>query len=518
MAEQPLVIHPPIHGDPDAYPPASPSSAAMMHLRDAAPTVDPEAHRQSPPPPELAAGGSRRAFSLDALRGLFLVAMTVGFTVRGDVFPLWMYHRQFPPPFELAPVAGIAWRDLTYVAFLFTMSAALPLTLSRRIDKGDTEIAIIGGAVRRFLLLLVFALLIGHSNTYFTGYTQTARAVAIAGFVVMALVFTRARPDWNQARWKALNLLGWVVAAAFLALTPLLYDKTFSFARIDDVIAGLAFAALAGSIVWYLTRENLTARLGVLAAAVALYLGAREPGWVQDWWWSSRIPWALAPSRLSLLVIVVPGTIAGDAILRWIRARDTGEEAPPGWSSGRRALLAGLAAAFAPVLTIGMYTRAGLITTQIVLAMTVAGVFLTGRPSSSLERMLRSLFLWGAAWVVLGLWMEPFEGGMKKVPETLSYFFAVTGVSVMLLVALTAVVDGLGRRRWVSALIDVGHNPMLCYVLYTVLLNSALEMIPAFRGVLRQSAGEIVLRMVLETLAVILIVRFFARRRIYWRT
>ncbi|HEU5174757.1 MAG TPA: DUF5009 domain-containing protein [Gemmatimonadaceae bacterium] len=519
MAEpQPLVIHAPIHGDPDAYPAASPSSATIIHVRDAAPTGDSEAHRQSPPPPELAASGSRRAFSLDALRGLFLVAMTVGFTVRGDVFPLWMYHRQFPPPFELAPVAGIAWRDLTYVAFLFTMSAALPLTLSRRIDKGDTEIAIIGGAVRRFLLLLVFALLIGHSNTYFTGYTQTARAVAVAGFVVMALVFTRPKPVWNQGLWKALNLVGWGLAAAFLALTPLLYGKTFSFARIDDVIAGLAFAALAGSVVWYLTRENLAARLGVLAAAVALYLGAREPGWVQDWWWSSRIPWALAPSRLSLLVIVVPGTIAGDAILRWIRARDTREEAPPGWSGARRALLAGLAAAFAPVLTIGMYTRAGLLTTQLVLAMTVAGVFLTGRPSSSLERMLRSLFLWGAAWLVLGLWMEPFEGGMKKVPETLSYFFAVTGVSVMLLVALTAVVDGLGRRRWVSALIDVGHNPMLCYVLYTVLLNSALEMIPAFRGVLRQSAGEIVLRMVLETLAVILIVRFFARRRIYWRT
>jgi predicted acyltransferase len=239
---------------------------------------------------------------------------------------------------------------------------------------------------------------------------------------------------------------------------------------------------------------------------------------VQDWWWSSRIPWALAPSRLSLLVIIVPGTIAGDAILRWIRARDTGEDGASGWSGGRRALLAVLAAAYAPVLTIGMYNRAGLLTTQLVLAMSVAGIFLTARPSSSLERMLRSLFLWGAAWLVLGLWMEPFEGGMKKVPETLSYFFAVTGVSVMLLVALTAVVDGLGRRRWVSALIDVGHNPMLCYVLYTVLLNSALEMIPAFRGVLRQSAGEIVLRMVLETLAVILIVRFFARRRIYWRT
>lgn len=523
---QPVVIHPPVHGAVDHTTPTTDDvpprpAVPVIHVRGEAGGVGgvaPGPGGQSPAPPELATGASRRAFSLDALRGLFLVAMTVGFTVRGDGFPLWMYHRQFPPPFDLAPVAGIAWRDLTYVAFLFTMAAALPLTLARRVERGETEFAIIFSAIRRFALLLVFALLIGHSNTYFTGYTQTARGIAIGGFLVMALVFTRPRPDWNQAVWKTLNRAGWALAIAFLALTPMLYGKSFAFTRIDDVISGLAFAALAGSVVWYFTRDNLVARLGVLAASVALYLGAREPGWVQDWWWSSRIPWALAPSRLSLLAIVVPGTIAGDIVLRWIRDRQDGDALGDGWSGARRAALVVLGAAFAPVLTIGMYHRAGLLTTQAVMGMVALGVVLTARPTSSLERMLRSLFLWGGAWLVLGLWMEPFEGGMKKVPETLSYFFAVTGVSVMLLVALTALVDALGKRRWVGALIDVGHNPMLCYVLYTVLLNSALEMIPPLRGVLRQSAGEIALRMLLETIAVILIVRFFARRRIFWRT
>jgi predicted acyltransferase len=485
---------------------------------------------QSPAPPELTTGRTKRAFSLDALRGLFLLAMTVGFTIRGDFFPLWMYHRQFPPPdYSLVPVAGLGWRDITYVAFLFTMAAALPLTVSRLIDRGESEIGVILKAIRRYGLLLVFALLIGHSNTFFTGYTQTTRAIAILGFFTMALVFTRRREDWNPAVFRTLNVTGWVLAIAFLALSPFAYDSTFSFTRIDDVIAGLAFAALAGSVIWYFTRDNLTARLAVLGAAVALYLGARDAGWVQQWWYRSPIPWALSPSRLSLLCVVIPGTIAGDAILRWSRVRETSapeadsaagsaEATPAEWGRPRLIGLALLAASFAPVVLIGLYNRASLPTMQLTAGMLAGGLFLTWRPATPTARVLRSLFMWGAVWLLIGLFMEPFEGGIRKVPETLSYLFTATGLTVMLLVALTAVVDGMGGRKAVSPLIDIGHNPMLAYVLFTVLINSVLEMIEPMRGVLRGSPGEALLRTSIETLAVVLIVMFVTRRRIFWRT
>lgn len=531
---QPIVVHPPVTGgayevdtDPVLEEPAD-AVRARAEVLEALPVLEvneaPDVESaDAPEPPAQGAPAAerppRRAFSLDALRGLFLVAMTVGFTVRGDLFPQWMYHRQFPPPdFEMVPVAGIAWRDLTYVAFLFTMAAAIPITLSRRVARGVPELGIVFASVKRYALLLVYALLIGHSNTFFTGYTQTARAIAIAGFGVMALLFTRPRSDWNESVWRTLRLAGWVLAAVFLFASPLLYGSTFTPSRIDEVISGLAFASLAGALVWYFTRDNLTARLGVLAGAVALYLGARGEGWIQQWWWSSPAPWAFSGSKLGLLAIVVPGTIAGDGIRRWIGAREEAADETAGWSGGRTLLLAALAAAFAPVLTIGMYQREVLLTTQGTIAMLVVGLFLTAKPGTGLERLLRSLFLWGGTWLLLGLWLDPLEGGMKKVPETLSYFFAVTGVSMMLLVALTAIVESLGRHRWVGALVDVGQNPMLCYVLYTVLLNSALELVPPLRGVLRGSPGEIALRMLLETVAVVLLVRFFTRRHIYWRT
>lgn len=528
-APQPIVIHPPLHGvTPDETPVAAPAPLGALSgtatLEGPVSADRPAPGAPSPAPPELATEKPRRAFSLDALRGLLLLMMTLGFTIRGTFFPDWMYHRQQPPPtYEIASIAGISWRDIAYVAFLFTMAAALPLTLSRLSEKGVTELGVLFTAVRRFFLLLVFALLIGHSNTFFTGYTQTTRALAIAGFVVMMLVFTRRREDWSPGVFRTATLLGWAAAIALLALSPLLYGETFNFNRIDDIISGIAFAALVGSVVWYTTRDNLPARLGLLGVVVALYLGSRGEGWIQTWWWSSPIPWAISPSRLTLLCIVIPGTIAGDAILRWTRAgaddvqaAGIGQRSP--WNTPRMLGLALLAFAFAPVVVAGMYNRAVLLTTQLAMGMVVGGLFLTWGPVTAVERMLRSLFLWGAIWLMLGLFLEPFEGGIRKVPETLSYFFTVTGITVMLLVSLTAVIDGLRGTSLVRPLIDVGHNPMLCYVLFTVLINPALEMIEPMRTVLRGSPGEQLLRSGVETLAVLLIVMAVTRRKIYWRT
>jgi len=518
-SEQPIVIHPEIQGEvdvdvpvselplpPDIWPPTRGPIVTM-----ARPEV-------IPTPPELTVKETKRAFSLDALRGLFLVSMTLGFTVGSDIFPAWMYHRQMPPPdYGVADIPGISWRDLAYGAFLFTMAAALPLTLSRRIGKGETELGIVFGAIRRYFMLLVFALLIGHSNTYFTGYTQTTRLVAIAGFVVMALIFTRRRSDWNAERHQMLNRAGWLLAIAFLALTPLLYGKSFSFYRIDDVISGLAFAALAGSVIWYLTRDNLTARIAVLGAAVALYLGARSEGWVQDWWWSSPVSWAFQPSWFTLLTIVIPGTIAGDLVLRWMRSADPGA-VPSAWTRGRVATVAAIATALTPIAVFGLYNRAVQLTTQVSIALILAGVILTWRPSSSTERMLRSLFVWGGMWLVLGLFLEPFENGIRKVPDTLSYFFTLAGLTTMLLVALTALVDVLDRRKWVAPLIDVGTNPLLMYVMFTILINSTLELIPPMRDLLQASPGEAILRSAIQVTLVVLVVRYVTRKHIYWRT
>jgi hypothetical protein len=80
------------------------------------------------------------------------------------------------------------------------------------------------------------------------------------------------------------------------------------------------------------------------------------------------------------------------------------------------------------------------------------------------------------------------------------------------------VVDLLKKRRVVSTLIDIGHNPLLCYVLYTVLISSILELFPLTRGIFERSTTMAVVGIILGTAVVVLITRWASRRRIFWRT
>jgi len=539
--EEPIVIHSEIQGELDD------STLALLDPPGAGVVDEPEPRTERPavirqpasepialppgdsdaslgpaervPPPDLSPSNTKRAFALDALRGLFLVSMTLGFTLSSDKLPVWMYHRQFPPPGDNpVNVAGISWRDLAYGSFLFTMAAALPLTLARRIRKEGDQFSILGAAARRYGMLMVYALLVAASNTYFIGYTDVGRVLAIVGFGILALVFTRRRPDWNEQRFALFRRAGWVLAILFLALSPLAYGKTFTFTRIDDVIVDLAVASAIGMTVWYFTRENLTPRIVFLAACVALDLSAKSDGWVQQWWYSSPVSWAFGFNQLSLMTVVIPGTIAGDALLWWMRAREEGTDETVRWSRARMTLIAALTAAFTPIVVVGLYNRYVEGTTAWCLALLLVGWVATRKPTTPLERLIKTLYGWGAIWLMIGLFLEPSEGGIKKVPETLTYFFTVTGTTSMLLVSLAAVIDGLGKLRPVSALVDFGQNPLFGYVLYTVLLNSILELIPPLRPVLQGTALQSLVRSVLMCFVVIMTVRHLSRKRIYWRT
>lgn len=519
---QPIVIQSPLQGDSRRFNEVPDETAPLTGLGgDAAANIPhrnlPDTRSISGAPAEVSGPGDRRALSLDALRGLLLVVMTFGFTVAVDMYPSWMYHRQFPTGEEFVAAAGLTWRDIAYAGFLFSMAAALPLTLSRRIAKGEKEVGILMSVLRRGFMLLVFALIIGHANTYFIGYTQTGRALAIAGFVILAMVFTRRRSDWNPAVFRVVNLVGWAAAILFLLFSPALYGKGLDIKRIDDIIVGLAFAAVVGSIVWYTTRNNINWRLGFLALCMAGYLGAKGNGWVADWWWSETFPF-FHLGQLTLMAVVIPGTIAGDHLLRWMQTPQDPRGDLLYWSNARILGLAFVSALIAPVVVVGLDNRWVAETTEVVLGIIAGGIVLVWSPKTESERLIRSLFVWSALWLMTGLILEPFENGIRKVPDTLSYFFTVTGLVGMLLVSLVGVVDLLRRPKWVNALIDVGHNPLLTYVLFTVLINSILEMIPAARGVLMGSPELAMLRSVIMTVLVILIVRWTTRKGIFWRT
>src|SRR5689334_13936563 len=81
-----------------------------------------------------------RAQALDALRGFAILAMLLSgqLPFGENSLPAWMYHAQVPPPnHEFNPLLpGITWVDLVFPFFLFSMGAAFPLALARRMDEG----------------------------------------------------------------------------------------------------------------------------------------------------------------------------------------------------------------------------------------------------------------------------------------------------------------------------------------------------------------------------------------------
>ena len=112
---------------------------------------------------------NNRAYAVDILRGLAIVGMVLsGYIAWNPDLPAWLFHAQLPPPSFVfdASVAGITWVDLVFPFFLFSMGAAFPLSLGRRLNRGDPPRRIVVSILKRGLLLAFFAVALGNTGLW----------------------------------------------------------------------------------------------------------------------------------------------------------------------------------------------------------------------------------------------------------------------------------------------------------------------------------------------------------------
>lgn len=460
-----------------------------------------------------------RALSLDALRGLFILLMSLGFTIPNGVFPDWMYHRQYPSSGggEYTPIAGLAWRDVTFAVFLFSLAAAIPVTMTARMDRGADWKSVLFTAFRRGFLLFVFALIIGHSNPYWTNdYTTRGNLTAIAGYLLCFLVFTRPRKEWNKALARGMQIIGWLGVIALFSLSPMLFGQQFSPGRRDDVIAILTFSAFTGIVIWLTTREHPLARLAILACVVALRLAAREAGgWAYWMGEQSPLPWFFHWSFLDVLLVVIPGTLAGDLLVDWMKS---GRDARPSWSRTRLAGIAILALLVEPLLVVGLYNRWVFATTVGFVVLCAIGAIALRRPKTSTELFLARLLASAAFWVFLGLLLEPLGGGIKKVPGTMSYYFAMAGNAMFLLAAFAIFFDILlTGRRVIRPIVEVGQNAMMAYMLLPMFVIPILGLASLYAHGATDPVTALV-RSALLLFVLTVSTGFASRRKLFWRT
>jgi predicted acyltransferase len=475
----------------------------------------------------------RRAYALDALRGLAVLGMILsGQLPFGEQsLPAWMYHAQVPPPDHkwVATLAGITWVDLVFPFFLFALGAAIPLALSRRLQRGGAKLKTGWFILERGILLGFFALYVQAIRPYVISDHPSVQTwlVALLGFGLLFPVLVRLPAAWPAAWRRGIRAAGWTSAVVLLASLRYPGGKGFSLERSDIIIVVLADMAVFGSLLWWLTRTSLLLRLGVLGILVAIRLSNMpQPvaGWVSEIWRWSPLPWMYRLYYLQYLFIVVPGTIAGDLLQAWLQ-REAEERVPvPGspnaWSPLRFLTIGLLMLCLTVLLVVGLKARWLVATTLSTFALCAAGWWLMSKPSNDIERLLHTLFNWAIYWLVLGLFFEPYEGGIKKDRATMSYYFVTSGCAICVLIGFTILIDVFRRKRWVQLLIENGQNPMIAYagINNLVIPLLALTQVDGLLARLNASPWLGFWRGAIISLLLALSTSLFTKKRVFWRT
>jgi predicted acyltransferase len=464
----------------------------------------------------LAAPERGRALAIDALRGLAILGMVLASAQPPGVLPAWMYHAQQPPPTHAlnTAIAGLTWQDVVLPIFLFSLGVAIPLALSRRLGSGGGIGSVVRGVLVRAALLIFFGMFRQHFDSALSGLNPPVFrwVVALAGFVVLFGIFVRLPATWSRGRRLALRTVAWTAALSMFAFVRFPDGSHFRPERIDVILVILASAALFGTLVWVATRRSHLARLAVLALVVALRLAGLEPEWLDG------VPWLFRFSVLQFLCVVIPGTIVGDRLVEWMTPIHGGMAGQCQWSRRQVTFLAAVLLLFVPLVLVGVQTRQ-------VLPATVASLLLCGvlfhlvrRPGSSVEVFIAQFSRWGVFWVLLGLAFDPFDGGTKKVPETHAWLFQSCGLAIFVLLAFTILMEL--RPRWLRLLVDTGQNPMLAYVGYGMVALPILGLTSVQARIESQGFGPWTLFAwgVCVTLLIGLMVQFFTRRALFWRS
>ena len=464
-----------------------------------------------------------RAYALDALRGLAILAMVLAGRVPFGVLPGWMYHAQEPPPAHMAVgTPGITWVDLVFPFFLFAMGVAFPFALSRKLAQGVPAGRLVWQSLVRGLLLAAFAIFIQHVNPWTLSRQPGPRewAVALLGFGLLFPVLLRLPARWPLPARVAVRAAGVAAAVGLLAALHYPDGSGFRLERSNIILLVLANLAFFGSGIWLLTRANPLLRLGVAGLVLALCLTNQVPGSWNEWLWkTSPAPWLYQFRFLKYLLIVLPGTVVGDRLLAWSRELAAAPPAPP----TRRVplgLAAGLLLALVVGTTAGLYARALLPTLAFdAVGCLVAWLLLRPAPDAT-QRLYRELVGWGSYWLALGWCFEALEGGIKKDPSTVSYYFITTGLALFTYVALSVIIDYFGQQRRFQLLIRTGQNPMLAYITANNFISPVLGLV--LLGPLLDAWASTptlgILKAVFITLLVGLVVSFFTVRRVFWRT
>ena len=422
-----------------------------------------------------------RVQSIDCLRGITIFGMILCAAISfGAGLPAWMFHCQVPPPdYAFQPdVRGITWVDLVFPFFIFSLGAAIPFSLGRKLDKGASLLSVSLGIVRRWAILVAFGLALGHSDALAKS-PLAPESLSWVRFALWAMLFAAL----VQTKHKWINIAGWVLTAGSFLLLHYCFSLPLALAQNDCIIILLSTVALLGGFIWLLTRNSRRLRLVIWLLVIV----TKIIGW----------DWAM------YLVIALPATVVGDLL------REPVSGAPKHY-----ALCAWIALAAVPLQLWGLFTRNVWLDLIITLVLAAAFLWLTFR----FREQTTQIGWMGFALLLVGIAVDPLDGGIAKDYCNLSYLFVGGGLASLVLYFLLWVES---RRNLSCNLTMTGRNPMIAYTIAWTVVTPLLYAVGLLGLIDSACVGNPLmgaLRGIVVTLAAMALTCLCTRFKIYWKS
>lgn len=371
---------------------------------------------------------NQRLLSLDVFRGL-----TIAFMILVNNPGSWA---TVYPPLLHAEWHGCTPTDWVFPFFLFIVGVAIPLSVGRRLERGDGQ-----GAILRkvgFRVLTIFGLglfLAAYPNFGMAADAPLLKLHYILLAIAMLAVFFREalhqkqfdRPRYHRLR-RILGIAALIAAAGLVVIGLFAYD--LGHLRFPGVLQRIALVYGACSLLYL--RLSWKGLLWATAGALLLYwlLMALVP-----------VPGGYPPN-------LEPETNLGAWLDRTLMSGHL-------WSQSKT------------------WDPEGLLSTLPAIGTGLLGV-LTGmwiKLQRDAYQMLTVLLATGAILMALGLIWGPLFPINKKI-WTSSYVLYTGGIAMLFLGVIFWLVDVLGIKAWAKPFIVYGTNPLFAYVLSGLLVKT----------------------------------------------
>ena len=354
-----------------------------------------------PQKPEVKTFKTTRVASIDILRGLTIFVMVFVNDVAGvSDIPAWMKHI---PPGE----NGMTFVDVVFPAFLFIVGMAIPLSLNKRLEKGDSNWQIWQHILIRAAALIVLGVLM------INGESINPEATGMSKELWNSLMFLSVILVWNKYPEAEGRRKNWFVALRWIGIITLVI--LIAIYRRGDAATG---------ITWM--RPEWWGILGLIGWA---YLTA------------TAVYWAFRKS-----IYAVAGVFVALVILNAVDKADV--------SIMNITEFIGLVLYPIQDGAHASITLAGVITTML---------FLKNSPVQSVRDRLVAVLVFALAMTAGGYFLAPL--GISKIGATPTWCFYSAAICCALFAFLYWLVDIKEVSRWADFLKPAAVNPLLTYIL-----------------------------------------------------